>query len=520
MKINNDKDGITIINTDDKNAVEYDTELDLYKIREQMEELNLDRNAPLVSICFLAYNSLERLTKPSIEAILKYTQDIDYELILIDNGSTDETFEYFKRLAVEKKKIYRVTKNIGGIFGFSQIENGFYDGNIRGKYIAFVPNDVLVTKNWLKNMLICVESSPNIGLVAPVMDNCSNLQTINLDYKDFDDMQKKAATYNQSDPRKWQERLRLIPVVALMPRAAAHKAVFYDKAFIYSFADDDMSMSLRRFGYKLMLCGDTFIHHEGSSVVGKNAKKNAEDLRKGREIFKEKYYGVDAWEDVANFEVDMANLLLLNNCKDTRFEKDKLFQVLGVDVRCGTPLLDVKNRLTLDGDKQVQLSAYIQDAKYWLDLKTICRGIVECGPIEQVEQKLSGHKFEYIICGEFIEEYKNPLIRLKQWMSLLEQDGRLTFKLHNFSYKSNWDEIWATMQMKGLFQNGLGSQVKLFAEKNCYQISSFEFRKTRADEENWHTLEQSLQNLQPDELSVIKDRYDFVRGYYVVVLKK
>ncbi len=76
-----------------------------------------------------------------------------------------------------------------------------------------------------------------------------------------------------------------------MPRAAAHKAVFYDKAFIYSFSDDDMSMLLRRFGYKLMLCGDTFIHHEGSSVVGKNAKKNAEDLRKGREIFKEKYYG-------------------------------------------------------------------------------------------------------------------------------------------------------------------------------------------------------------------------------------
>ncbi len=63
LKMNNDKDGITIINTDDKNAVEYDTELDLYKIREQMEELNLDRKAPLVSICFLAYNNLERLNQ-------------------------------------------------------------------------------------------------------------------------------------------------------------------------------------------------------------------------------------------------------------------------------------------------------------------------------------------------------------------------------------------------------------------------------------------------------------------------
>lgn len=52
--------------------------------------------------------------------------------------------------------------------------------------------------------------------------------------------------------------------------------------------------------------------------------------------------------------------------------------VLGVDVRCGTPILDVKNWLRRRGPDQVELSAFAQDAKYWVDLKTVCQGPVIC----------------------------------------------------------------------------------------------------------------------------------------------
>ena len=73
---------------------------------------------PLVSIYFQAYNHLEDYTKPAIEALFRYTKDIDYELILVDNGSTDGTFEYFKSLDHPRKRIYRITKNIGALYGY------------------------------------------------------------------------------------------------------------------------------------------------------------------------------------------------------------------------------------------------------------------------------------------------------------------------------------------------------------------------------------------------------------------
>ena len=39
---------------------------------------------------------------------------------------------------------------------------------------------------------------------------------IERDFKSLNDMQKKAAEYNVSDPRKWEERLRVIPTTILI----------------------------------------------------------------------------------------------------------------------------------------------------------------------------------------------------------------------------------------------------------------------------------------------------------------
>ena len=50
-----------------------------------------------VSILLLAYNRLDK-TKRCIESILKNTSEVNYELILLDNGSTDGTQAYFKSI--------------------------------------------------------------------------------------------------------------------------------------------------------------------------------------------------------------------------------------------------------------------------------------------------------------------------------------------------------------------------------------------------------------------------------------
>lgn len=419
-------ENVIVIDSDNKQPIVYQDDLNLYANRMAVQMLVKEVDAPLVSLVFIAFNNLERLTKPSMECLLKYTQDVDYELILIDNGSTDGTFEYFKSIPYKRKKIYRITKNIGAFYGHSAAKNSCYGRFIRGKYLVNVPNDVLVTKNWLDNMLKCVESDETIGMVVPMTDNVSNLQAVDLKYVDFNDMQKKAAQFNISDSKKWQERMRIIPFLSLQRMVAKTLIGDGDNAFIYNFSDDDYSFQYRRAGYKLMLCGDVFVHHEGSSIVGKNLEAFRNDLEKGRQIFQKKYYGIDAWDDVNNYEINLFELL------DLKVKVDHSpVKVLGVDVRCGTPLLEFKNRLKSINEFHPILSAFSRDFKYGLDLKTVCNGQVECDRIEYFSEYFSEHLFDYILLGEAINSYPSPYEVLEHLIAKLSKTGTLLIKLKN-----------------------------------------------------------------------------------------
>ena len=55
-----------------------------------------------LSVITLTYNKLE-YTKKFIESLYKYTKD--FELIIVDNGSTDGTVEFLKSLKDTKLKL-------------------------------------------------------------------------------------------------------------------------------------------------------------------------------------------------------------------------------------------------------------------------------------------------------------------------------------------------------------------------------------------------------------------------------
>jgi GT2 family glycosyltransferase/Tfp pilus assembly protein PilF len=392
----------------------------LQQTRAAFQNTPSNRARAYVSILIFAYNNLQQHTKFCIESILKYTENIDYELVLLDNGSSDGTFEYFKTVPHAPKKIVRITENKGANYG--QFTATKY---LTGRYVAMIANDVYVTPNWLSNMLKCAESDERIGFLATFSDNISNLQAVNLSFDSLDEMRLKAEQYNVSDPRKWEERLRLMPAIALYKRECLDIIGSLDYAFRHDFSDDDISFRVRRAGYKLICCGDVFVHHEGSSAAGTSEKK-LEVLKRGREIFKEKYFGVDAWDDINNFELLMLNLV---NPEEMRGKSNP--RVLGIDVKCGTPILQLKNKLRLADIFDTELSAFVQDPKYWLDLKTICEGKVVVDRIEYISEHFSPARFDYILLGNPLNLYPQGEEILRNLLPLLKREGQLLIKLKN-----------------------------------------------------------------------------------------
>ncbi|GKU76799.1 glycosyltransferase [Paenibacillus sp. L3-i20] len=324
------------------------------KIEECKEQLETVKK-PLVSIVLLAYNKLD-FTKMCVDSIFKYTSHIDFELIAVNNGSSDGTMDYFNSLPANTRPVHLPVNQ--GVVG------GFNEGMkiARGKYTASVCNDFIFTTRWLDNLLACIESDESIGYVSPGAGIISNFQRIPAAYNNIDELQQFAAGYNQTDPLKWQERVRLLPCVLMVRTALLKEIGYYDPAYYYGeFADDDISFRIRRAGYKLVFCGDTYTHHFGSVTVGTDQIQN-NSLAICRDVFRNKF-GLDSW-DGCDFQPIMLETLDVKSTRDP-------VKILGINTKCGSNPLQIKNMLRAKGNFDIAIHSYYWDSKYKLDIETV-----------------------------------------------------------------------------------------------------------------------------------------------------
>lgn len=378
-------------------------------------------SSSLITIAVVAYNRLEK-TRQCIESILNYTQGIDFELLLIDNGSNDETLTYFQSVPYEKTTVWRITHNVGLSYALALSMRYFHT-----EYFVSVSNDVYVTKGWLENLLSCMQSDPAIGFVCPVSSHISNLQEVNLEPVDFEDMQKKAARFNRSDPKKWQERMRIISIILMTKREVCDVTGVMDMGFYHDFGDDDISTRIRRAGYKLMLCGDTYVYHDHDfrNMEDKDPAQFQASLELGRKNYQEKYHGIDAWDDINNFELPMMQLLEqadgFPDCPD----------ILCVDPRCGTPVLQIRNMLRAKGITNCTSNAFTTKAKYFHDLQFVTEERTVCDRIDFLTEHYREDSFDIILLDEPVNTYPEPIRVTENLFRCLRKGGKLLVKLRN-----------------------------------------------------------------------------------------
>jgi len=376
-----------------------------------------------VSIVLLAYNNLN-YTRDCVESILKNTDDVEYELILVDNGSTDGTKEYFD--SIPGAKVIYLKYNL-------HVVKGFNIGMMaaEGKYCAAICNDFIFTPNWLKNLIICIESDPGIGYVSPGATSISNMQQISIPFSSKEDFQEKARRYNVSDPAKWEERVVLLPNVLCCPTALLDRIGYYDTRFFRGeFADDDISFRIRRAGYKLIYCADTVTHHYGSLTTVSDHQTNS--LEEGRQIFTKKY-GLDAWVDArmnpAYLNIDFDHL---SNVKS----------ILGIDVKCGATLLQIKNRIWSDYKIKPQLFICTTEQKYQVDENSISKNVFVLNNLYKFPEELNG-KIDLVYIEKPLDCYSDELDAIFSSLSrVMNVNGKIIFMVNNnVSIESLYEQL-------------------------------------------------------------------------------
>jgi len=114
---------------------------------------------PSVSLITINYNRKD-LLKNCLDSIfcLDYPLN-DLEVIVVDNGSSDGSYEFVSKNYPKVKLIRNPINNYC-------LSNNLAIKNAQGQYIGLINNDVELDKNWLKELLKVMQTDPSIGAVT------------------------------------------------------------------------------------------------------------------------------------------------------------------------------------------------------------------------------------------------------------------------------------------------------------------------------------------------------------------
>jgi len=123
---------------------------------------DLPTNNPLVSIIIPTKNN-KKLLKKCINSILEKTNYSNYEILIVNNNSDDEsTLNYLEKIKQNDNIRVLVDKRE---FNFSAINNNAVE-NIKGELICFLNDDTeVISHNWLTEML-SIALQPGVGVVG------------------------------------------------------------------------------------------------------------------------------------------------------------------------------------------------------------------------------------------------------------------------------------------------------------------------------------------------------------------
>lgn len=419
------------VNTDDVCVSEEDMKY-VERVRRRVYS-SLDGEEAEVAICVWMYTP-KRLDKlrNCIDSVMKYTSHIKFKLVLANNGGGKEIEEFYENIDYNDKMIINISSNIGSPHGASVITR-----HVRNKFCVELLNDCVVTANWLDNLLRCIKSDDTIGMVCPMATNTSNMQipdTGDVDIRDLEALQEFAVKYNVSNPAKWEERLRLMPICGIYRREALEMAGIADPGYLHEFADDDHCMRIRRAGYKLILCGDTFVHHD-HFMDERNVKVEQGNTNVGKNGFLRKFKGIEPWRDFVNFVFPYIRSATIADTKEQ-------YRVLGIDVKCGTPILDVKNCYRRNGidTEKLCITDYTQEVKYYTDLMTVADEVIH-DDVHNMRSHLK-EKYDFIVLGNPINSYSKSLAVLDELADMLTDGGYFLFSLKNLY---NIDTLFALL---------------------------------------------------------------------------
>ena len=232
----------------------------------------------MVSIIIPNYNGGDLLYN-CINSIYKNISIKDFEIIVVDNGSTDNS-------------INRVKSNFQNVEIISSNSNLGYSGGCNlgathasGKYLLFLNNDTEHSNEWIEKLVHFLDSNSKIAAVQPKILNIHNKKLFDyaggaggfIDKFCFPFVQGRIFHTLEEDHNQYNNPSRIFWAsgAAFMIRSNIFKTLKgFDKIYFAYMEEIDLCWRAQAMGYKIYSVPDSFVYHYGKQTIKENTIKS------------------------------------------------------------------------------------------------------------------------------------------------------------------------------------------------------------------------------------------------------
>lgn len=220
---------------------------------------------PLISVVIVNWNSSHYLDR--CISSLKGQSYPNFEVIVVDNGSTDDSVSLIKDKYGDFARLICLKKNLG--FG-KGINIGINAS--QGEFIAILNNDAEADPHWLKELLKGFRMHKNVGMCASkiLLYNRRNVidKVGHLIYKDGLNKGRGAMEEDLGQYNSIEEVFSADGCAAMYKKAMLEEIGLFDEDFFAYGEDAEIGMRGRMFGWKCIYMPTAIVYHIHSGTYG------------------------------------------------------------------------------------------------------------------------------------------------------------------------------------------------------------------------------------------------------------
>lgn len=226
------------------------------------------------SVIIVSYNNFDLTTGPCLKSLLSCSDHRKFQIIVVDNASSDDTPCKLQKFADRNPNINLI---------LNKENRGFSGGNndgvkkATGENIILLNSDTLVPPKSLSKLNVFLTKNYKWGMVGPVTNNAGNEQKIFVNSDNTKDILSEGQIWCNHAQGSFFFSERLDFFCVAMQKGVYERLEGLDESFgIGYFEDTDFSIRAKKANIKMVVIEDVFIYHaaKGSfSYFDKNCVK-------------------------------------------------------------------------------------------------------------------------------------------------------------------------------------------------------------------------------------------------------